>query len=556
MDKKERLTELLQYGFEVKYLPLARYLQTASKYISTATWCAAREEFRLARVFERYRELRASGSTQALQLPRQPLPKRPICNQDALLVEMQWMSEEFRSERQWKQAMAKQLALEAAQLYNQKRGIWSTSKAVDSFAVPIMTGKRFFYAREQEPVGLVVDEPLIADIDTISIDTQATALSINPAQLTSSSASAASLCPSTEYQLGTLASFSASTWYEHEDVLLVELNTLYPRNWSLIAHTLNQKIYCGKAIRGPRACEQRCRELNASATLGRSHQLSSQAPPLLHPLLLEKHNLKFTLMRGSTTKIITPRSVVPKKISFNVHPSHESAARKANQNISKLLTPSELAQRRLQRTRLINEAGALGVPTIPRSTPSPGPQAPANAALNIPNLPPISVTSTPTGPSSTNTSATMLNQPQQQQQFLRPPLQKTMPPFRPAPFPASMIPRPPTGNAQGPSPAAPYAHLQQQQAQMQQMYAKAMGMVRPVQSGQMTGSGSNGNQSMPMTSTQHLRPPPMQQQQHQQQPQVPNRPSSPKRAQSPSNAPTSEASTNVRTSPRKSSSGK
>ena len=114
-------------------------------------------------------------------------------------------------------------------------------------------------------------------------------------------------------------------------------------------------------------------------------------------------------MRGSNTKIITPRSIVPKKISFNVHPSHEAAARKANQNISKLLTPSELAQKRLQRTRLVNETGTLNVPSIPRSTPSPSPSAngstvsqgssaaaatipqvsgPSNSG-SIPNLPPM-----------------------------------------------------------------------------------------------------------------------------------------------------------------------
>ena len=111
-------------------------------------------------------------------------------------------------------------------------------------------------------------------------------------------------------------------------------------------------------------------------------------------------------MRGSNTKIITPRSIVPKKISFNVHPSHEAAARKANQNISKLLTPSELAQKRLQRTRLVNETGTLNVPSIPRSTPSPGPSATGPAATqnaptpmsqvpgtsnsgSVPNLPPM-----------------------------------------------------------------------------------------------------------------------------------------------------------------------
>ena len=91
-------------------------------------------------------------------------------------------------------------------------------------------------------------------------------------------------------------------------------------------------------------------------------------------------------MRGTSTKIITPRSIVPKKISFNVHPSHEAAARKANQNISKLLTPSELAQKRLQRTRLVNDTGTLNVPSIPRSTPSPNPSAANGSTVPQPQL--------------------------------------------------------------------------------------------------------------------------------------------------------------------------
>lgn len=135
-------------------------------------------------------------------------------------------------------------------------------------------------------------------------------------------------------------------------------------------------------------------------------QLTSPNPPLIHPHLLEKHNVKLGLMRGSSTKIITPRSIVSKKISFNVHPSHEAAARKANQNISKLLTPSELAQKRLQRTRLVNETGTLNVPSIPRSTPSPNPSATGSGTTqhvptvipqvpgtsnsgSVPNLPPM-----------------------------------------------------------------------------------------------------------------------------------------------------------------------
>ena len=96
-------------------------------------------------------------------------------------------------------------------------------------------------------------------------------------------------------------------------------------------------------------------------------------------------------MRGTSTKIITPRSIVPKKISFNVHPSHEAAARKANQNISKLVTPSELAQKRLQRTRLVNDTGTLNVPSIPRSTPSPNPSVNGSTAPQPQQLqPPLS----------------------------------------------------------------------------------------------------------------------------------------------------------------------
>ena len=120
-------------------------------------------------------------------------------------------------------------------------------------------------------------------------------------------------------------------------------------------------------------------------------------------------------MRGSSTKIITPRSIVPKKISFNVHPSHEAAARKANQNISKLLTPSELAQKRLQRTRLVNDAGTLNVPSIPSSTPSPNASSinqnasvPSASMTNsapgsLPNLPPMPPT-VPIGPQAYNNS--------------------------------------------------------------------------------------------------------------------------------------------------------
>lgn len=158
-------------------------------------------------------------------------------------------------------------------------------------------------------------------------------------------------------------------------------------------------------------------------------------------------------MRGSSTKIITPRSIVPKKISFNVHPSHEAAARKANQNISKLLTPSELAQKRLQRTRLVNETGTLNVPSIPRSTPSPNPSATGSTVApppvlgnsgSVPNLPPMpSAVPSASGPVAYNNMTTPMNASAAQQiaagmmrsGMIRPPSQskgpQTVPPSNP-----------------------------------------------------------------------------------------------------------------------------
>jgi hypothetical protein len=161
-------------------------------------------------------------------------------------------------------------------------------------------------------------------------------------------------------------------------------------------------------------------------------QLTHPNPPLIHPHLLEKHNIKLGLMKGSTTKIITPRSTVPKKISFNVHPSHEAAARKANQNISKLLTPSELAQKRLQRTRLVGETGTLSGISIPRSTPSPNPpsssvsnsQSNNNSMMvnssSIPNG--GSTSSLPYNPMNASTAAQQVAAGMMRSGYLRPPM--------------------------------------------------------------------------------------------------------------------------------------
>lgn len=256
---------MFQYGFEVKYLPLARYLQTASKYISTENWCAAREEFRLARVFDRYIELRAAKATTLLQIPQQQYPSRPKTQHDAMLEEVSWMSTDFRCERDWKIKMASQLAIEAREVVLKKLSVWSNTKAVSkvkSFSISSEPSYRFV---SKEFLHQIVPVQKIDSLETfaeVPIDrdelVQLCDLGDKIDNFT-----IGDLITTAEYQLGTSASFPNIKWYEHEDELLLDLAHRYNKNWSLISSTLNTQIYGGKVIRGPKGCQERHEELES-----------------------------------------------------------------------------------------------------------------------------------------------------------------------------------------------------------------------------------------------------------------------------------------------------
>lgn len=261
--RKERAGELFQYGFEVKYLPLARYLQTASKYISTENWCAAREEFRLARVFDRYLELRTAKATTLLQIPRQQYPPRAKTQHDVMLEEVSWMATDFRCEREWKTKMARQLAAEAREFVLKKLCVWSNTKAVGK-VIPLSIYSEPFYRIKTEesfpkivPMQKLVSEERVAEVP---IDRDELVQLCDFGDKIDNS-TIGDLITTAEYQLGTSASFPNIIWYEHEDALLLEFADRYKRNWSLISSTLNTQIYGGKMIRGPRGCQERHEEL-------------------------------------------------------------------------------------------------------------------------------------------------------------------------------------------------------------------------------------------------------------------------------------------------------
>lgn len=263
--RKERAGELFQYGFEVKYLPLARYLQTASKYISTDNWCAAREEFRLARVFDRYLELRTAKATTLLQIPQQQYPSRPKTQHDAMLEEVSWMSNDFRCETEWKVKMARQLAVEAREIVLKKFGVWSNTKAVPKVK-PISINSEAFYRVSSAPNSPISSSAPVEKIDStpesfqVPIDRDELADLCDFGDKIDKSVFG-DLITTAEYQLGTSASFPAVIWYEHEDALLLELSIRYKRNWLLISSALNTQIYGGKSIRGPQGCQERLEEL-------------------------------------------------------------------------------------------------------------------------------------------------------------------------------------------------------------------------------------------------------------------------------------------------------
>jgi hypothetical protein len=260
--KLERLGELFQYGFEVKYLPLARYLQTASKYISTENWCAAREEFRLARVFDRYLELRAAKASTLLQIPKQAFPMREKTQHDAMLEEVSWLSSDFKCERNWKILMAKQLAKEAKEFVLSKMCVWSSTKAIPKRISLSIANGPFYQADSFAEVSSKCTENFEESMVPIDRDEMVELCDLGNRIDRSV---VGDLITTAEYQLGTLASFSSIVWYEHEDALLLELSKRYKRNWILISATLNTQIYGGKPIRGPSSCQERFIELDSKS---------------------------------------------------------------------------------------------------------------------------------------------------------------------------------------------------------------------------------------------------------------------------------------------------
>jgi len=142
-----------------------------------------------------------------------------------------------------------------------------------------------------------------------------------------------------------------AVWTEAERAVLLRLLKEVTPSPVTLAALLNSLYHKGRRARCASDIQSILRSL-----LGHAPSFEQMAVSLGR-----RHYDISLLMNSSRTKLVTPRpNGLPKKqLSLSCHPSHEAAARKANQSISKMITPQELALRRLQRSRMPSDASVL-----------------------------------------------------------------------------------------------------------------------------------------------------------------------------------------------------
>lgn len=310
---------VVQYGVEIRHMPVSKYLASSSKYVDTEMWAFARDELKFSKFFDRIMELRAQNSwCQGESRAPSRVPPRKLDDWDALLEEMKWMSEDYASEARWKQAVAKQLAEEAVA---KVKGYTSMGKQ-----------QRAFIA-DREFLKSVCQNQVYDDNSTRrSTAIEAIAHSFDD-KMDDESADGVPL-PWSPLEVESLLG------------LIDDLGT--GPSATIVASILNCVFHGKRPVRKPQDVSKKLQQVKNNEV---------QDTPSLCKHLFDRS----LLMNAVNTKLTTPKpSVPPKKMNMTAHPSHDLAARKANQNISKLFTPQELAQRRIQRTRVMTDAnGAI-----------------------------------------------------------------------------------------------------------------------------------------------------------------------------------------------------
>lgn len=320
---------LVQYSIEVRHLLVCKYLSSCPKYVSTNDWSFARDELKFSKCFDRVMELRQSRSWSPLHFAVGPkIPPRKKDFWDTLLDEMAWMAADFDYESKWKMATAKLMAHEAAFRVNGSKSFVRTNltfKTDRKFLSKILSSGHSTLSNSPRSrnAAFDTDPPLTLPI-------------------------LRRLEEECSRRIDEDTEVISAIWTSSENHLLIRiLESIHGASTKFIADTINCNLHRSRRFRTPSQIAIQCRRI---------FEEGAEAPSY-YKVILERS----LVMNSANTKLTTPKpSVAPKKMCLTAHPSHDVAARKANQNISKLFTPQELAQRRIQRTRIMTDAsGAI-----------------------------------------------------------------------------------------------------------------------------------------------------------------------------------------------------
>lgn len=397
---------LYQYGMEIRHLPLFRYLQTATKFFPTSSWLVARRELKFSKVFDRIAELKLTrlwapsaivASTLALR------GKKPIEAQlalhspwDDVLQELGLVHTDIRRERNWKMIIACKVVYEARDAWSKRqKRLEERTLFLDSVLRP--PNRPFFYHRQpiERNLAALMESKTPLPVEGAEVDFLSNMASLkhrlsNPPLTPPATPSMHPVCT----RLTVLGHewkevpIKSKRWSTAELVFVADEQRR--KCLDLLAYLVNTHFHSGDLVRST------------------SDILHAPPPPTNasadeHFLLreeIERTVAKMRLMHGATSKNLvdtrmpTPSTTIKKSstskngtlaetttsvtsITFNVHPSHESALRKANMNLTKLLTPNELALRRVQKMHGMLAGTTLATGQPPASSRTPHASTPA-----------------------------------------------------------------------------------------------------------------------------------------------------------------------------------
>ncbi len=369
---------VISFGVEVRHLPLFKQLQSAPKFVSTAAWLLARDELSFSRAFDRAVELHNAlsleedgGSSNAGKRAASPWPtvvsqalspseaaaaafgREPLIAgqetaQDATLGAIWFMARDFAEERHWKRAMARVLAREAAGAVRESAGAFSylPTRAIYE---GIVRGT------------IPVHEPAQAGCfggrrrGGIALQARRSCDRIGKRPLSTEEGSTLPPAILEPLEEDATTRWLIVSWSQVEEAFLLAISHVASPNSSMaLAAILNGTFHGGRNVRTASQVYSHLQQVIDRSNHRRGVYAGHDC---------KRHMERSILMNSALTKLIVSKATIStKKLSTVAHASHEAAARKANQSISKLFTPQELAMRRMQRTRVLSDStGAIYV---------------------------------------------------------------------------------------------------------------------------------------------------------------------------------------------------